>query len=341
MLSYLIAVSVALAWLALMVGLLLFWRWVWPAPVGVVLGLILTFIAVYLRPKLPKLATDVVVASADEFPVLHAEVAALAVQMGSRPPDVLGFAPEFNAYTTRIGLRRRRVIVVGMVLWEFLDDGERRAIVAHELAHEINGDLRRGLVVGTSQHLLGGWIETLHPGSWSSVSGATITDMATWMILRVSVLPLEVVWRTQRSLILEQSRLAEFQADKAASCAVGHDLIAALDKLRLQTTVEFALERAVRQGDRPLLSAGRRRLEGLSDDQIAAIRGAEWHTHHSVDSTHPPTTIRIERLVSLGLGGAIETDELRAWQRVDAELEPIRTRIEERLAASVSAHISG
>src|SRR5207244_8660082 len=69
-----------------------------------------------------------------------------------------------NAYWQVSGLRRRRVLGLGVPLLAILEPQERVALVAHELAHARNGDVGRTLVVSSALRTLEEIYLTLTPG---------------------------------------------------------------------------------------------------------------------------------------------------------------------------------
>ena len=53
---------------------------------------------------------------------------------------------------------------LGVPLLTILDGQEVVALVGHELAHQVNGDATRGLVVGTALETLRRWYYAFTPG---------------------------------------------------------------------------------------------------------------------------------------------------------------------------------
>lgn len=56
---------------------------------------------------------------------------------------------ETNASVSTYGLRRRRLLTIGLGLWEILGTGQRIALLGHELGHYANGDTARAWSSGT------------------------------------------------------------------------------------------------------------------------------------------------------------------------------------------------
>jgi hypothetical protein len=62
-----------------------------------------------------------------------------------------------------VGLRRRRVVHIGIPLWFTLEPQPRVAVLGHEVGHFVNGDLRRSLLVGSSIDTLIELVQALTP----------------------------------------------------------------------------------------------------------------------------------------------------------------------------------
>ncbi len=155
----------------------------------------------------------------------------LARRAGVPAPRVgLVEAPLCNAFTLGFG-RRSACIVVGRALLETLDDEALRAVLAHELAHIINGDLRTlawlnsavNLVTVQPARLIGrlvdqGLLRRPGPG-FGYYTTLLLTQLSHgWLASLLSG------WFSRRR---------EFDADRTAARLVGSaNLAAALERLR-------------------------------------------------------------------------------------------------------------
>jgi Zn-dependent protease with chaperone function len=74
------------------------------------------------------------------FPALHALVDSITRASGSKDIYGIVLGGRFNAAYTEIGIRRRKVIYLGVPLFYILND-EEVALISHEIAHGINGDI--------------------------------------------------------------------------------------------------------------------------------------------------------------------------------------------------------
>jgi hypothetical protein len=151
--AYAIAVLMTLTTFVFAVGGILLVALAFPNPAALVVGPLLVGLAWLMRPRLGKAPDEDVVARADA-PSLYALADDVAADLGLRRIDVLVVDHRLNASWSVVGLRRRRVLTLGLPLLMLLEPQQRVALVAHELAHERNGDATHGLVVGSSVRAL-------------------------------------------------------------------------------------------------------------------------------------------------------------------------------------------
>ena len=87
----------------------------------------------------------------------------IAARVNSPGFDLIVLDGGSNAATGQVGLKRRRVLYVGAALWSGLDWDERCAVLAHELGHNVNNDVRRKYLLATSIGALTVWNNVLTP----------------------------------------------------------------------------------------------------------------------------------------------------------------------------------
>ena len=231
---------------------------------------------------------------------------------GSRAPDYLVVSPEFNASVGRAGWRGRRVFTVGLPLWEALDDRQRIAVLGHECGHEVNGDIRSTVLVGTAIESLHRWAWLLRPDMraprrrWTvGASGSTMSlfVIAEYLVPLV-LLPLSV---TVGLLAVGLARIAarsgqraEYRADALAAVAAGTDAaVSTLDEFFGADQCMHAMLVAFR-GDRDadVWAAERRFLQAVTPAQRERWRRLAAREQHRTDASHPPTLLRQEMLRS-------------------------------------------
>ncbi|MGW4545068.1 M48 family metallopeptidase [Streptomyces violaceorubidus] len=152
---------------------------------GMVAGLVLLLLAWAFAPKFRALPHDRPVLLRGDAPELFALVDEVARAVGTRSVHAIAVDGSVNAAVTTYGVRGRRLLVLGMPLWEVLTPEERIALLGHELAHYANGDTRNGLVVGTAARTLHLWHHILQP--LPNSSGIEVFVNALYVVPRLLV----------------------------------------------------------------------------------------------------------------------------------------------------------
>jgi Peptidase family M48 len=124
-------------------------------PFAIILGVVAVGAARLMRPRLGKPPNRDLMSRA-QAPTLFALIDQVAESLGTRGPDLLIVDESHNAFWTTSGVRRRRVLCLGLALFDPLDPQERVALIAHELAHGRNGDSSRGLLIAFRHTCCGG-----------------------------------------------------------------------------------------------------------------------------------------------------------------------------------------
>jgi Zn-dependent protease with chaperone function len=310
--------------------------WVWTT--GTLLGLkvfvslLLAGIAWEVRPRLwrPRLDDALTRATAPAAFALVDEVAGVA---GSRPPDRIVISDEFNASYGRAGIRGHRVLVIGLPLWNALEDQQRLALLAHECAHDVNRDLRSGLLVGTAIDTLRRWAWLLHPDlrpnqrAWA-VSGAPSSAlvMLAEFLAPLILLPLSA---TVGSLAVGLHRLAarsgqraEYRADELAAAVAGtHASIELLEQFLAGDASVRSMQTALRANPNADIWARQRAfLAGIPAIQRERWRRIAGREQHRTDASHPPTLLRQDMLNSREHKLSRLTANPETFQAVSAEL---------------------
>ncbi|MFD6180487.1 M48 family metallopeptidase [Streptomyces goshikiensis] len=313
----------------------------WETRVQPVVGVVLLAVVVVLRPRPVRLPKDAPLLHRADAPELFGLIDEVGAAIGTAGVHVVVVDPMANAAVTAYGLRGRRMLVLGLGLWEILSPQERVALLGHELGHFAHGDIRHGAITGGALRTLATWLYALAatpargPLDWF-VNAVTFTPR--WAVYGLLVL--------LDQLTLRASQRAEYLAD-ASAARVGSTAAALglMDRLLITETVGVELRResvaAQTKGGRGGREARDRAENGLWERlaarigvvpereyerlrRVAALRG------HSVDSTHPPTHLR-RRAVSAGAhAGQVEYGEARG-AAVAAELAPARAELARRV----------
>lgn len=122
----------------------------WSTVVLPLMGLLLLGAAVRLCPRFGGLDRDLPILTREDAPALYALLDAVADAVGVRRLEAVQVSAEFVLRVSTYGIRRKRRLVVGLPLWLTFAPQQRVAVIAHEMAHFVSGDVRRGALVGAA-----------------------------------------------------------------------------------------------------------------------------------------------------------------------------------------------
>jgi Zn-dependent protease with chaperone function len=327
---------VHLVTLALFVsGVLLVSGGTWP--LRILGGFALAF-SYLLRPRFGRHGNRAGVLTRAKAPALHALADRVAAEVGSRPVDAIQVTTSFSASISTAGLLRRTRLSIGLPLWVALTSQQRVALLGHEFGHNVNGDHRRGLWLGSANAALREWFALTRPEMAGS-GGRGLVLIGTWSLkaaLRLINLAVYGLLVLLDRLTTRSGQAAEYHAD-ALGARVGSTEAARgmLEVLLLEPSFETIVNRR-----RNLPRHSGRRAATQSEptqdlwtevaDQFAEIPPLERERRlrlserelGTVDSTHPPTYLRISMLGVRPVPEAaviLGTEEAAA---IDAELAP-------------------
>ena len=275
-------VLAALLLYAVMAAAVVFGAWLvlhdFPS-LAIIPGVLLLAVGVALRPRFGRLNPRATTLSRQEAPTLFGLIDKVAAAVGAPSPHVIIVERSFNAYAGTVGLRRRRVLALGLGLWSALPPQQRVALLGHELGHFVNGDPGRGLLTQPAFTALAQLAELTRPipGSVARASG-----LAEWIGSAIAYAVMSVLYGALRAgqlalwvVAFRDTQRAEYLADDLAAKAGGSDAATALaDTLVRLDAIEFAVRRAARSGgtaDEWRQAADAARREGQSE--LPVLRG--------------------------------------------------------------------
>ncbi len=344
LLCYLFAAGVyAFALLAFVLGLWLIWHEF--NLFGLVLGGLCLSMAGLARPRFPRLHGKL--RPRTQLPILYAIVDRVAQALGVRPVDGIVIDEQFAAGYARVGWRQKRMLHLGLPLFAVLSEREKIALIAHELAHEANGDPQRSFIIGSAFNALLDWHDVLRPRLLDRTEGCFVATSgcfqvpANLFLLAVSQIPWAAMYVLSH-LMWRDSQRAEYLADHRATQVAGTQAAQIL-----LTKVHFghylppiissaALGTAKRQPN--IFDELRRRLPD-SAAPANAIFGAEREAALRVDTTHPPTSYRLQYIRTLPAVEPSVTISAAEVQRLEEELAELKAEIQSRLIDQYVAHL--
>ncbi|MCI5076350.1 M48 family metalloprotease [Oricola sp.] len=329
--STVIAIALSLAILAVppLIAALGVWLIFWSgfAVIAAIIGLLLLVMAWGMLPPVNRLGAEPLGRS--DMPALFGLVDALADNMGAPRIDGLHIDPCYNAFIGRFGRRRRRILGIGLALWQVLEPEERVSLLAHELAHEMNGDPARLMIISGARHTLVAWIEMLVPDGrfvgLAQLDNDSAVPLARQLMLAVAWL-LTLAFRAHWLLHMQLSQRAEYYADLLAAHAAGTAAERrSLAKLALRPFVRSHIVRlpGQREGAGHVLLAGlNAAVSSVPANERARLFARMEEERLSVDASHPPTVYRLRFLERHADLSGTFSDDTVDWDAIAAEIEP-------------------
>ncbi|MEV7009697.1 M48 family metallopeptidase [Streptosporangium sp. NPDC051022] len=300
--------------------------------------------AVVLRPRLGRFGRDEWSLSRAEAPRLYELADRVAAEVGAPPVDLIRLTPDFGAVYEKVGLRQRSVLTFGLSMWEVLTSQERVGLLAHEFGHALNGELRRGL-----------WFYSAYLALYrcykvTDSRGAATTDPDIFIeVGRMVLAPLLFVPNKIAELVLillgrhmlRANQRAEYLADDlAARIASSAAARSYLEVLALQESLESLFYRQIAAYHRRhsfhtdsgeghdfgLWQALREYVASIPEtERLRLLRVSALHMM-SVDTTHPPTHLRIRLVDARGHRETRITLPEPEVAAIEAELGSVRAR---------------
>ncbi|GAA4619033.1 hypothetical protein GCM10023195_85890 [Actinoallomurus liliacearum] len=307
------------------------------------LSLLLLVIAFFIRPRLGRIPRNSLPLTREDAPELYRLADQVADEVGVRRVDVIATDGFFNASYGAVGVRRRRIVTIGLPLWNALTPEERVGVLAHEMGHGVNGDSRHLLVVGTALHTLDRLYTLLRPDRhWETRAAGFVALMglalrlAKWLLR----LPVAAAYLALALLTLRAGQRAEYLADRLAADAASPAATAdALDKIH--TVQETLLPAISFQAAYPkkvvLWSKHRELINKLPALELERRRRVSAIVQHRVDSSHPPTGLRIALLRELAASKPKVSLTPEQAEAIETELGPHYATFAVRLAAPYRA----
>lgn len=249
--------------------------------------------------------------------------------MGAKEPDVLVLlADEVNMAVTRVGVRGRSVLFIGIPMWLLLTPEMRVAVLAHELGHLSNRDPLRGTLTRPATAIFASAVEwTGGHNPWRRMGDRldrAEDDSFVTMLFRLLLAMLNTVFATIQlaidAIAMSDHRRAEYAADLASREAVGsRAAIATVDRLTvLGDLVDGLVHDVVTKRSEDWGTLADRRHAQLQDE--LEVRRQASRRMVDLWVTHPPDGSRAALLEGLpSVPGTVSVDPAES-ARIDVEL---------------------
>lgn len=317
--------------LAAFVGSVAIW-WSGLVPPVKFLGSIgLFLVGMLTRPQFGRLpGKDVHRLAPGEAPVLRSIVRDIATSAGAPEPDVILLDPqEVNLSVSRVGLRGRSVLTIGIPFWLLITPEMRVAVLAHEFGHLTNRDPLRGTLTAPARLLFSRAVDwTGGPGmrrrlavvlsTVEQVDFVTIVAQAAMAAIAAALTRIQL---GLESVVAPDHRRAELAADLVARRVAGTTATRGLMRRvimfpELDVAVAYEAQRTPPSGWGALAEVHERRLADSFPTMAQATRRTcdLW-------SSHPSTVIRLRLIEALPHEDPTHGVQPGAFDRVDLELQ--------------------
>ncbi len=271
----------------------------WPL---LILGGVFIVGAYALAPSLGKAPNNQL--SRIDAPEIFALVDEISNALGTETVDAICLSPEINASYNRVGLKRTSVLTLGTPLWLSLDAKQKIALVAHEMAHQVNGDVARSFWVGEAINALQGWYGFLRQ-PYENVrqtheEGGALVELLVHYGCLVLSWPVRFFITALIHLYWNDSQRAEYLADYLGSRVSGtQEFISLNERMSVVGQNHQKLDHAMRKHSRDpvkIIPAFALEFQDVPNEEIERVRRVNKREHLVMDSTHPPTVFRSDLL---------------------------------------------
>jgi hypothetical protein len=266
-----------------------------------------------------------------DLPDLFSCLDALGDTLGCPRLDGVVIDAAVNASYGRYGYRQRRILTVGLPLYEALDQGARVALFGHELGHGINGDPTRGLVMGGAVDALRGLHRTLEPFELVPSDEGIGGYLA--LPLRLAQLGLSRAARGLASLLLmllmRDGQRAEYYADAIAAKAAGRT--AALALLDALVAVGIAEGFRTTSDVEDPIATFVRKVRSIPPRELDRARRVQRQRGSGLYHSHPPAVFRHEAIAAQAEFPPAYVLDDNLSGRIDAELSVYRAMMGSRM----------
>ena len=333
----------------------------WPDLVGITASLILLGIAWLLRPHFAKMPEGRGVLPRESFPVLYKLADQIADLLGMSPLDAIVITGDFNAAYTEVGIKRKKIVYLGLPLLAVLEPQELVALLSHEFAHGVNSDATRSFFVGNAIISLVNWCQLLMPSRfcvssawvllvpfalmsgmlWVAIAG--LQTAVRFLEILVLVVPAGICFlalyglahlllNALAHLLWRDMQRAEYLADDLAAHASGTDaVLQMLEKLHLSGAFYSTLQNVSLNRKQGLFEALQKRIAELPRTEMVRIQREERLPGARLDFTHPPTGYRIDMLRAHYAGQAKVVLTAEDFAQIQEEIRPFQGLIERGL----------
>lgn len=241
----------------------------------------------------------------------------------------------FNASYKEVGLRRKKIITLGLPLIKILDEKELAALIAHELAHGINGDQNRSYWVGSAFFTLTYWYTVIRPDRLWDPSYrllAFFMFFANLVLLTLSHFIYFLLYILCH-LFWQDSQRAEYLADQFAAQTAGPKAtVSLLNKLHLDAMFEFTILKVINSKRIGYFFEDfQEQIRFLPHREMERLKRASVKAGARLDASHPPTANRVSFISNLEQEEPSYRMDKETFKQLNSELDQLKPSLEQKL----------
>ena len=256
-----------------------------PSLLPMIFGGVLLAFAYALVPKRAKLDPDLL--TRDGMPASFAVLDRLSEALNTEGLSRIAVLKDFNAFM--LHSRGERILGIGATLWLALNRGEQLAVLAHEVAHQANGDPARSGLTAKALFTLETWLWYIEPDDSDDLIGS--------LVMFAPFLAVSALYRLLLRMTFLESQRAEYLADAMAARVAGPEaVISLMNKLALADEIEKqanTMHGTSAPGGIQMIERLAGAITSIPDEDRQRRLDEARQKKLSVDETHPPSVYRI------------------------------------------------
>lgn len=280
-----------------------------------------------------------------DFPELYKAVNLVCKKFNTSELEGIILNEEFNAGITEYGIKKKKILFIGLPLWSVLNNEEKLDLIGHEIAHCVNGDPSRNKIISTAINTLIKAGRIIHPESLLiniSIS-SLVLEVSRYAIMPINILLVGIsnlLWNTAyllNNLVWLDSQKAEYLADLLASSICGNKAsISLMQKCSYSDIFYFELQKLVIKGKKTfdnvdIFEEVNNKIKDLPDHEIERLNRLLTKEEHKIDIKHPPTYSRILLLEEKGYKNGNDLKDKIDFAKIENELNPYKQKIQYKL----------
>ncbi len=244
----------------------------------------------YSFPKKSKYSKFQHLLTRDISPNLFKAIDKITDKLKAKKVERVVITEDFNASYTEFEIKRMPVLTIGLPLFTILTTEEKIALLSHEVAHGVNGDIKRKFIVIFAYQVLYRWYYLFSRDEDNEDPSILLLSQPIMKLF--SYFPLALLY-VMNHLVCYDSQKAEFLADYKASTISGtRGAISLMHKFHFFDSFMFSIQRSA-LNQLPFFETYQTVLQEVPQREIERIMRVQYLSESRLDYSHPPTAHRI------------------------------------------------